>query len=138
MLKEMIQKTLMLSAIIIVTVFAVSYFFFDAQNQTLIVFQILFLSFMIVLLQRLLKRNLFELFLLNLVLEYLLVSGFVLLYGVFCQWFGRENWWLVFLYVAAVYVPAYFLDVAVTKKDIAFINQQLERRRMEYEQKDKE
>lgn len=138
MLKEMIQKTLMLSAIIIVTVFAVSYFFFDAQNQTLIVFQILFLSFMIVLLQRLLKRNLFELFLLNLILEYLLVSGFVLLYGFFCQWFGRENWWLVFLYVAAVYVPAYFLDVAITKKDIAFINQQLERRRMEYEQQDKE
>lgn len=129
MLKEIIKKTLMLSAIIILLVFSVSNLFFNAPKETMIVFQIMLLSFLIILIQRLLKRNLFDLFLVNIVVEYIAVSIFVLFYGYFFHWFYKSNWWLVFIYIAIVYIPAYLLDVTITKRDVDYINKQLERRR---------
>lgn len=128
-MKEILKKTLLLSAIMIFVVFLISYLFFDAPKDILIVFEILLLSFLIVSLQQLLRRNLFEIFLLNIIMEYLVVSICVLLYGYFFQWFIKANWWMVFLYVAIVYVVAYFLDMAIVKRDIDYINAQLERRR---------
>lgn len=128
-MKEILKKTLLLSAIMIFVVFLISYLFFDAPKDILIVFEILLLSFLIVSLQQLLRRNLFEIFLLNIIIEYLVVSICVLLYGYFFQWFIKANWWMAFLYVAIVYVPAYFLDMAIVKRDIDYINAQLERRR---------
>lgn len=129
MIKEILKKTLILSAIIIFVVFLISYLFFDAPKDILIVFEILLLSFLIVSLQQILRRNLFETFLLNIIIEYIVISIFVLLYGYFFQWFLKANWWMVFLYVAIVYILAYLLDVVIVKRDIDYINAQLERRR---------
>ena len=41
----------------------------------------------------------------------------------------KSNCWMALVYVAIVYVPAYFLDMAFIKRDINDINAQLERRR---------
>lgn len=62
-------------------------------------------------------------------IEYASVSVFVFLYGYFVEWFFKSNWWMAFVYVAIVYIPAYFLDMAVMKRDINYINTQLERSR---------
>ena len=129
MLKEILGRTLMLSALIIFVVFLISYLFFGAPGDILIVFEILLLSFLIVCIQQVLRRSLFENFLCNIIIEYIMVSVFVLFYGYFFQWFIKANWWMVFLYVAAVYVPAYLLDMAVVKREVGYINAQLERRR---------
>ena len=61
-------------------------------------------------------------------MEYVSVSVFVFLYGYFVQCFFKANWWMAFVYVALIYIPAYFLDMAVVNRDIAYINAQLERR----------
>lgn len=62
-------------------------------------------------------------------IEYVFVSALVLLYGYFVEWFFKSNWWMAFAYVAIVYVPAYILDMAIVKRDINYINAQLERKR---------
>ena len=62
-------------------------------------------------------------------LEYVFIYVFVFLYGYFVGWFMKSNCWMAFVYVAIVYVPAYFLDMAFIKRDINDINAQLERRR---------
>ena len=129
MLKEILGRTLMLSALIIFVVFLISYLFLGAPEDILIVFEILLLSFLIVCIQQILRRSLFDNFLCDIIIEYITVSVFVLFYGYFFQWFIKANWWMVFLYVAAVYVPAYLLDMAVVKREVGYINAQLERRR---------
>ena len=68
-------------------------------------------------------------FLVTIMLEYVFISVFVFLYGYFVGWFMKSNCWMAFVYVAIVYVPAYFLDMAFIKRDINDINAQLERRR---------
>ena len=129
MIKEIIHKTFFLAAIMILTVFFMSYLTIGTTQEIVLVFEIFLLSFFISIIQQLLKKIVFSHYLLSIVIEYFSISTFVLLYGYFVQWFAKSNWWMVFLYVAIVYLPAYFLDMAIVKNDINYINAKLERRR---------
>ena len=129
MIKEILRRTLILAAIMILSVFAVSAFSVGLQSEILLVLQLTFLALILTCLQQLLRHSLGENFLLNLSLEYLSVSLLVLLYGHYVGWFLKTNWWMAFLYVALVYIPIYFLDLAIVKRDVKDINEQLQKRR---------
>lgn len=131
MLKDMIKRTLILAAIIILAVFSVSLLSVGMTPEMALVFEIFLLSFFVTVIQQMVKQIICSHLILNIIIEYLAVSIFVFLYGYFVQWFSRSNWWMAFVYVALVYVPAYFLDMAIVNRDIAYINAQLERRRKE-------
>ena len=129
MIKVILRRTLILAAIMILTVFTVSAFSVGLRSEILLVLQLTVLAFLLTCLQQLLRHSLGENFLLSLSLEYLSASLLVLLYGHFVGWFLKANWWMAFLYVALVYIPIYFLDLAVVQKDVRDINAQLEKRR---------
>lgn len=127
MLKEILKKTLVFAAIIILVVFFFSFLLIGMKPEIMLVFEIFILSFFVTVIQHLVKQVICTSFLINIMIEY--ISIFVFLYGYFVEWFFKSNWWMAFVYVAIVYIPAYFLDMAVVKKDIDYINAQLERRR---------
>lgn len=129
MLKEILKKTLIFAAIIILVVFFFSFLLIGMTPEIMLVFEIFILSFFVNVIQHLVKQVICTQFLINIMIEYFSISIFVFLYGYFVEWFFKSNWWIAFVYVAIVYVPAYFLDMAVVKKDIHYINAQLERRR---------
>lgn len=133
MLKEIVKKTFIFSAIIILVVFSFSLLLVGMKPEILLVFEIFILSFFVTVIQYCLKQVICTYFFVNIMIEYVSVSVFVFLYGYFVEWFFRSNWWMAFVYVAIVYVPAYFLDMAVVKRDINYINAQLERRRKDNE-----
>lgn len=129
MLKEIVKKTFIFAAIIILVVFSFSLLLVGMKPEILLVFEIFILSFFVTVIQYCLKQVICTYFFVNIMIEYVSVSVFVFLYGYFVEWFFRSNWWMAFVYVAIVYVPAYFLDMAIVKRDINYINAQLERRR---------
>ena len=129
MIKDILRRTLILAAIMILSVFAVSAFTVGLQSEILLVLQLTFLAFILTCLQQLLRHSLGENSLLRLSAEYLSVSLLVLLYGHYVGWFLKANWWMAFLYVALVYIPIYFLDLAIVKRDVKDINDQLKKRR---------
>lgn len=129
MLKEILKKTLVFAAIIILVVFFFSFLLIGMKPEIMLVFEIFILSFFVAVIQHLVKQVICTCFLINIMIEYISISVFVFLYGYFFEWFFKSNWWMAFVYVAIVYIPAYFLDMAVVKKDIDYINAQLERRR---------
>ena len=128
-LKNMIKRTLILAAIIIFTVFSISLLSVGMTPEIMLVFEIFILSFFVTVIQQFVKQAAGANFLVNILMEYVSVSVFVFLYGYFVQWFFKANWWMAFVYVAIIYIPVYFLDMAVVNRDIAYINTQLERRR---------
>lgn len=129
MLKEILKKTFIFSAIIILVVFSFSLLLIGMKPEILLVFEIFILSFFVTVIQHFVKQVISTYLFINIMMEYASVSVFVFLYGYFAGWFFKSNWWMAFVYVAIVYVPAYFLDMAVVKRDISYINAQLERRR---------
>ena len=128
-LKEIVKKTLIFAAIIIFTVFSISLLSVGMTPEIMLVFEIFILSFFVTAIQQFVKQVASTNFIVNIMIEYFSVSVFVFLYGYFVQWFFKSNWWMAFVYVALIYIPAYFLDMAVVNRDIAYINAQLERRR---------
>lgn len=129
MLKEILKKTFIFTAIIILVVFSFSFLLIGMKPEILLVFEIFILSFFVTVIQHFVKQMINNYFFINILIEYASVSVFVFLYGYFVEWFFISNWWMAFVYVAIVYVPAYFLDMAVVKRDINYINAQLEKRR---------
>ena len=127
-MKNILKQTLILASIMIFVVFFVSYLMIGITQEIALVFELFLLSFLIVLIQQLIKRAYFNQCFLNIVMEYLTISISVLLYGYFVDWFVKSNWWMVFLYVAIVYIPAYFLDTGIVGKDVKYINSQLRKR----------
>lgn len=132
-LKEILKKTLLFAAIIILVVFFLSFLLIGMKPEIMLVFEIFILSFFVTVIQHLVKQAMCTYFLVNILIEYFSVSVFVLLYGYFVEWFFKSNWWMAFVYVAIVYVPAYFLDAAVVKRDLDYINTLLERKRKNYD-----
>ena len=128
-LKEILKKTFIFAAIIILVVFSLSFLSIGMKPEIMLVFEIFILSFFVTVIQHLVKQAMCTYFLVNILIEYFSVSVFVLLYGYFVEWFFKSNWWMAFVYVAIVYVPTYFLDIAAVKRDINYINAQLERKR---------
>ncbi|MCM1128161.1 MAG: hypothetical protein NC429_17045 [Lachnospiraceae bacterium] len=129
MLKEIMKKTFIFTAIIILVVFFFSFLVIGMTPEIMLVFEIFALSFFVTLIQHIVKQAICTYFFVNIMVEYVSVSVFVFLYGYFVEWFFKSNWWMAFVYVAVVYVPAYFLDMAIVKRDINYINVQLERKR---------
>ena len=129
MLKEILKKTFIFTAIIILVVFFFSFLMIGMKPEIMLVFEIFILSFFVTIIQHLVKQVICTYFFVNIMIEYVSISVFVFLYGYFVEWFFKSNWWMAFVYVAIVYVPAYFLDMVVVKRDIVYINTQLERRR---------
>lgn len=127
-MKNIFKQTLILASLMIFVVFFVSYLMIGITQEIALVFELFLLSFLIVLIQQLIKRVDFNYHLLSIVIEYLTISISVLLYGYFVHWFVKSNWWMVFLYVAIVYIPAYFLDMGIVRKDVDYINLQLKKR----------
>lgn len=134
-LKEILKKTFLFAAIIILVVFFFSFLLIGIKPEILLVFEIFILSFFVTVIQYFVKQVICSYFFVNIMIEYFSVSVFVFLYGYFVEWFFKSNWWMAFVYVAIVYVPAYFLDIAVVNRDIDYINAQLERRRENNEKK---
>lgn len=128
-LKEIVKETFIFAAIIILVVFFLSFLQIGMKPEIMLVFEIFILSFFVTVIQHLVKQVICTYFFINIMIEYFSVSVFVFLYGYFVEWFSKSNWWMAFVYVAIVYIPAYFLDVAVVKRDINYINAQLERNR---------
>lgn len=128
-MKKIMQKALILAALMIAVVFLVSYIVIGTTEEIMLVFELFVLAFAISIIQCLAERLACENHFSNVIYEYLAISIFVLLYGYFVNWFMKSNWWAAFLYVAIVYIPAYFLDIAIVKKNINFINKKLEEKR---------
>lgn len=128
-MKKIMQKTLILAALMIAVVFLVSYIMIGTTEEMILVFELFILAFTVSVIQYFAERLAFENCFVNVICEYLAISIFVLLYGYFVNWFMKSNWWAAFLYVAIVYIPAYFLDIAIVKRNIDFINKKLEEKR---------
>lgn len=129
MIKNMIKKTLLYFSIITLVVYLVSFLFFSKAGEYALVLQILVLSVVLVLAQQLMAGIKQDNYLIGMVAEYFAISVLVLLYGYFVGWFVRENWYLVFGYVAVVYIIGILLDLVRVKKDVDYINSALQEKR---------
>lgn len=133
-MKKILRDTCILASLMIFMVFSFSIIWAGVTQEIMLVFQLFGLSLLISIVNNVFDNITSLSILYGYFVRYILVTGLVIMYGFIVGWFYRTNFWMAFIYVAIVFVLAYFLDLFVTKKDIDYINAKLKERRMQKNQ----
>ena len=128
-IKEFIKSALVLSSLIIVAVFGVSWIMCGYLHVIGLTFELIALAFVITAVQRIVAAIPFKNPIVAVLVEYGIICAIVSGAGVLLKWFSLKNWYMPFLYVGIVYAAGFFLDMVVVKRDVDSINKMLERRR---------
>ncbi|MBQ4225073.1 MAG: DUF3021 family protein [Oscillospiraceae bacterium] len=124
-MKKVMKDTCILSALMIICVFAVSVIWSGFTAEILLVFELFLLAFIISVTLFLTDEWTSLPIAADYIVKFFAVSGIVMLFGFVAGWFYPSNFWMVFIYVGAVFAAAYFLDSIKTKRDVEFINEQI-------------
>ena len=127
-MKKILRDTCILSALTILSVFAVSILWMGVTDEIRLVLELFGLSFIISVVNYLLDEFVSLPIIGNYILRYFAVTGIVMLFGFIAGWFYRSNFWMAFIYVGIVFVLAYLLDAVKIKRDVDFINRKIKER----------
>ena len=124
-MKKYIQKSLMLSAIILIIVTAISFLCFEYRAEMKLNFLIVLMAFLGMGIHYCTMYLFYDSFLKELICKYMLVEIMVLVIGILSGWFIKTNWWMSFVYVTPVFVLAYLMGIIQIKHEVQVINQRL-------------
>ena len=127
-MKKILRDTCILSALTILSVFAVSILWMGVTDEIRLVLELFGLSFIISVVNYLLDEFVSLPIIGSYILRYFAVTGIVMLFGFIAGWFFRSNFWMAFIYVGIVFVLAYLLDAVKIKRDVDFINRKIKER----------
>ncbi len=127
-MKKIFRDTCYLSSLMILMVFTVSIIWSGITGEIILVFQLFGLSFLIAVVNNVYDNITSLPILYSYFIKYILVTCLVLLFGFIAGWFYRSNFWMAFIYVAIIFIVAYFLEMFVTQKDVAYINEKIKER----------
>lgn len=128
MIKKFIKKILVLGALIILTVYTVSSIRYGIWSETIFLWQLILVSGIISVAQLLLDRYKCDYYIIEVLVEYLMVCLIVSVTGLIWGWFKMYYLWMVLLYVTPVYIIGFFLNMVRTKRDVDYINKKIEAR----------
>ena len=127
-MKKILRDTCILSALTILSVFAVSILWMGVTDEIRLVLELFGLSFIISVVNYLLDEFVSLPIIGSYILRYFAVTSIVMLFGFIAGWFYRSNFWMAFIYVGIVFVLAYLLDAVKIKRDVDFINRKIKER----------
>ena len=127
-MKKILRDTCLLASLIILVVLGLSIIWSGITAEMKFVFEKFGLAFIISIVNYTFDELISISLILTYIIKYFLISGIVMLFGFIVGWFYPSNFWMVFIYVGAVLVMAYFLDSFKIKKDIDYINKCIKKR----------
>lgn len=128
-MKKIFRDTCILASLMILIVFAFSIIWAGITQEIALVFELFGLALMISIVNYVFDQITSLSIIYGYFVKYFLVTGLVIMFGFIVGWFYRSNFWMAFIYVAIVFVLVYFLELSVTKKDIAYINMKIKEKK---------
>ena len=128
-MKKILRDTCVFAALMILSVFGLSIIWTGFTAEIKLVFQLFGLAFILSAANHVFDEMTSLPMLHSYIAKYFAATCIVMLYGFIVGWFFTSNFWMAFIYVAIVFVFAYFLDSFKTRKDIEFINSRIRDRK---------
>ena len=127
-MKKVLRDTCVLAALMILAVFSISIIWSGITDEIRLVLKLFGLAFIIAVVNNLFDDYISLSIIMSYVVKHFVITGIVMLFGFIVGWFYQSNFWMAFVYVGVVIVLAYFIDSFRIKKDIEYINTQIEGR----------
>lgn len=128
-MKKFVKDWLVNFALVLLSVYVVFVIVNRNWEDVSFAFELLLVTLAIRLLQMLTSKFTPRYPILETLLEFVMVTAVVLSSGWLLEWYIVENIWLIIIVIAIVYTAGYVLDLTKANRDIAFINEQIRRRR---------
>ncbi|MCR5251874.1 MAG: DUF3021 family protein [Lachnospiraceae bacterium] len=124
-MKKILKDTLLLAALMVLCVFTASIIWSGLTQEIGLVLKLFGLAFIIAAVNYLFDEYVSLSIVMSYVVKYFAISAIVMLFGFIVGWFFPSNFWMAFVYVGAVLLLAYPIDCFRVKKDIEYINGQI-------------
>ncbi len=124
-MKKILRDTCIIAALMIFSVFTISIIWSGITDEIGLVLKLFGLAFIISLVNHLFDEYISLSMLMTYLVKYFAITGLVMLFGFIVGWFYPDNFWMAFIYVGVVLILTYFIDNFRVKKDIAYINTQI-------------
>ena len=124
-MKKILRDTCIVAALMIFSVFTISIIWSGVTDEIGLVLKLFGLAFIISLVNYLFDEYISLSMIITYLVKYLAITAIVMLFGFIVGWFYPSNFWMAFIYVGVVLILAYFIDNFKVKKDIAYINTQI-------------
>lgn len=137
-LKVFIKALLVNFALIIIGAYGIPSILWGDWEQAELILQLLLVTVIIRFLMLLTNKFIINNMIVGYVLELAMTLAVVLGFNAIFQWYALRYLWGLILTVVLVYIVAIILDIARTRRDVAFINEQIKLRRKTLSQHEKE
>ena len=127
-IKKILKDTCILAALMILAVFAISIIWSGITEEIGLVLKLFGLALILATVNHLLDEYGSLSIIMSYIVKYFAITAIVMVFGFVMGWFYPSNFWMAFIYVGLVLLLAYSIDSFKVKKDIEYINKQLEER----------
>lgn len=127
-IKKILKDTCILAALMILAVFVISIIWSGITEEIGLVLKLFGLAFILATVNHLLDEYSSLSIIMSYIVKYFAITAIVMVFGFVMGWFYTSNFWMAFIYVGLVLLLAYSIDSFKVKKDIEYINKQLEER----------
>ena len=137
-MKVFIKALLVNFALIVIGAYGIPSILWGDWEQAELILQLLLVTVIIRFLMLLTNKFIINNMIVGYVLELAMTLAVVLGFNAIFQWYALRYLWGLILTVVLVYIVAIILDIARTRRDVAFINEQIKLRRKTLSQHEKE
>ncbi len=127
-IKKILKDTCILAALMILAVFTISIIWSGITEEIGLVLKLFGLALILATVNHLLDEYSSLSIIMSYIVKYFAITAIVMVFGFVMGWFYPSNFWMAFIYVGLVLLLAYSIDSFKVKKDIEYINKQLEER----------
>jgi hypothetical protein len=127
-IKKILKDTCILAALMILAVFTISIIWSGITKEIGLVLKLFGLALILATVNHLLDEYSSLSIIMSYIVKYFAITAIVMVFGFVMGWFYPSNFWMAFIYVGVVLLLAYSIDSFKVKKDIEYINKQLEER----------
>lgn len=127
-MKNFVKHWLVNFALIVICINSISFVLYQNWGDVSFIFELLFVTLLIRLMQMLTNKFATQYPILEYLLELLMVVAVVLACGWLFGWYRNGEIWFILGTIAVVYAAAYVLDLTRTRRDVAYINEQIKQR----------
>lgn len=129
-MKNFIKDWLANFALIVLCINIVSFIINRNWSNVSFILELFFVTLLIRLLQILTNKFTSNYPILEYLLEFGMVSSIVFIFGRLFGWYTVNEMWFIFVIIIIAYTIAYVLDLTKTSRDVAYINEQIKKIRM--------
>lgn len=128
-IRKYIITSLAMSMVAVIWIMVIDAFVYGTWHFLMMICSITIFTFILCLVEMIIKNYLEKHFVLSLILEFMVIAGLFFGFGILFGWYPKGKAYWFFIYAIPIYAVSYFLRLVGIQRNAEIINKHLEARK---------